>query len=182
MELKNKEEYWKDVLDLLLYLPSWGLTTSPKDSDSFCQLLGSLLYLKKSQVDLSLTFLEKHKLIKITKKKEGINIELTPKGFDVALSNEKHKRELQIQERQEKTNLLLTKATIIVASAALITILLNLLNFVLSKPTSSSMAKVTGLIATFGLFFLIIILTLISGVVLISLLLNQDTLKNIIKS
>ena len=153
MNEENKIPSWKEILNFF-YESSPIYTQEVSSREEFSEgLFGE-------NAEAKVSFLEEQKLIKITKEKtEGKKgcyiVELTSKGFDVALNNEKHERELEIQESQKKINLKLTIATIIVAIATALSSFITAYNFLRETKTSQVIIVVVILIIAFLFFYLI---------------------------
>jgi len=133
MDEDDKGIPWKKVLNYFYGLPS-GLESQPlKNEDEFIASWSGRFGYAPFLMGMAIYYLEKQKLIKIkrTKTKKGtkFKIELEPKGFEVAMNNEKHKREFELQKKQARTNKILSNATIIVAIATALSVFVGLFTF-----------------------------------------------------
>ena len=135
-ENKNKPVPWERILRLIYYLPqnvSFGLKN---EKEMYKFFMKNSLH-SELQVMMAVDFLKQQELLKIKKIKEGLIFILTPKGFEVALTNEKHERELEIQNKQANINSKLTFATIVVALATALSALITLYNLFVNTQTSN---------------------------------------------
>lgn len=153
LENKNKVVPWERILRLIYHLPpdaSWNFKT---EKDVYKFFIKNTLH-SEMQVEMALDFLEKHKLISIKGKKGDIIFELTPKGFEVASSNERYEEEFQNQRRQENININLMDATRITALSSALAIFVSMLNLILNSTREGS-AYIIG-VAVFGLIIAVL--------------------------
>ena len=159
---------WKKILNII-YINSphsYGESRKcPFNGDN--HPLAKKLKITGYELMLGIGFLEDHKLIGRNVSGEGIdyssNLYLTSKGFEVALNNENYNNQINILKSQYKTNELLTKATIILATVACIQILL----YLISKRFSLSITNWwNGILITIIFIFALYLFCRILGIII----------------
>lgn len=168
-ELNEKDIMpWERLLRVFFKLPQ-DISFLHSNEKEFYEHLSSMIKNSVLQIELGLDFLQKNGLIKIIpiKHKEKINFRviLEPKGFEVALNNEKHERELKQPKRQENINLNLLNVTIITALSSSLLAFVTLFNFLYDLSNSPSWSR-GGSLAIAG------ILIVLTTAILVTYLIN----------
>ena len=128
--LWGKIQPWEIILRyFFISLPNTKFNKISKDEEFFKEINKELEEFGENlagigEISRAIKFLENQKLIKKinlgNENNPNHHVTLTPKGFKVALDNEKHYREIGIQKKQEVTNKSLSNATIMVGLATIL--------------------------------------------------------------
>lgn len=167
---------WKKFLKILYQLPP-GMRSRELESKDHIKWLSRVFHYDEMSMTMIISHLEYHKLIKIKKiagkKGWSFEIQLTPKGFDVALNNERQEIELKQQKRQENTNFLIMRATIISSITALLLVFFELIRFILPINLNSTILEIIRIFSVVIIVMFIFTLIWIASMILFNLIFNN---------